>query len=80
MFSYFEKYIIKHFIYGIILGFLYTLFLKDFFVLLFNSDIDLDSGAFSGGIINFLKSMFTVAIVYSLLSIIYFINFKKNKK
>lgn len=73
MYSNIEKYIIKHFSYGIVLGFLFTLFLKEQFCLLIHGEITYEETNSVDFLITFLQSTFTIAIIYTLVATIVYI-------
>ncbi|WP_414054999.1 hypothetical protein [Macrococcus equi] len=80
MYSHFEKFVIKHFVYGMIFGFLYTLLFKDIFGIFLSEMIDVVDNSTLDFIVGFLKSMFIIAVVYTLLAIIFYINSSQRKK
>lgn len=80
LYSYFEKYLIKHFIYGIIFGFLYALLIRDYFVIFQGDVIDIVNNSVFEFIYGFAKSMFTVAILYTLISILGYIYLPNKSK
>ncbi|WP_414050234.1 hypothetical protein [Macrococcus animalis] len=79
MYSKIEKYIIKHFGYGIVLGFIFTLLLKEYFYTLIYSEITYENKDSIDFLLEFLQSTFTIAILYTLGSIVVYIFPPDNK-
>lgn len=72
MYSIFEKYLLKHFLYGILIGFLYALLLSDHLPFFYGGIEYLSEAPIINFLINILQMIFTIAILYTLFAVLYY--------